>query len=65
MENLVLNKNDSAITEHLSGSPYFIEIEKPGKKKIKIPCSNEKIARKILDMVNEPHKSHKVSMHKV
>ena len=65
MENLVLNKNDSAITEHLSGSPYFIEIEKLGKKKIKIPCANEKIARTILDMANESHKSHTVSMCKV
>ncbi len=48
MQNLLIDKNDNPVKDSKAYFPYFVEIEKPGKRKIKIPCVNEKIAKKIL-----------------
>ena len=34
------------------GQPYFIIIQKSENKKIRIPCVNEKVAEKLLLMIN-------------
>lgn len=44
MEEIIENKNSK--TKNLI---YFIEIQKQENKKFKIPCSNEIIARKVLE----------------
>ena len=38
--------------EHTKQLPYFIVIKKANDKTIKIPCSNEEIARKLLTRFN-------------
>ena len=54
MENILLDatklngKEDNISKEQLTKPPYFVEIQKSVNVKIKIPCSNETIAKKLL-----------------
>ena len=51
MENndTVIQEEDNLFKkEHTKGLPYFIVIQKANDKQIKIPCSNEEIAKRIL-----------------
>lgn len=55
MSNILLSpkikKEDNTSQENqekLTGLPYFIEIQRAINKKIKIPCSNEIIAKRVL-----------------
>lgn len=51
MENVSLlipeNRSDNTNKDQLKGLPYFIVIQRINKK-IKIPCANETIAKKVL-----------------
>ena len=57
MENVSLledqiNQNHSPENQQSKGLPYFIIIQKSENKKIRIPCVNEKVAEKLLSMIN-------------
>lgn len=42
------NNTEQNIVHHTKYLPYFIIIQKPGNKEVKIPCANETIAKKVL-----------------
>lgn len=56
------NKEDNITFEKLIKPPYFIEIIKSNDKKIKIPCSNEAVAKKILAAYSNNNSNSKVSL---
>ena len=66
MNNTLLNKIDTKEENTNQGKqivlPYFIEIKKAENKKIKIPCSNEKIAKKVLASHANNNSNCKVSL---
>lgn len=47
MDTLLLKKEDSSASKQLTRLPYFIEIVR-NEKKLRIPCANEEVAKKIL-----------------
>ena len=46
----------------LNGFPYFIEIQRVSNKKIKIPCSSEAVAKRILATYANNNSNSKVSL---
>ena len=38
--------------EEIKESPYFIEVQNSGNKRLKIPCVNQSIANKVLASIN-------------
>lgn len=48
MEDTLLQSKDNILNQTIASYPYYIVIEKVNNKKIKIPCVNESIAKKVL-----------------
>ena len=55
------DRQDNTNKEQLKGLPYFIVIQKTNKK-IKIPCANEIIAKKVLASYSNNNSNCKVSL---
>lgn len=43
-----MEKEGNDIQQRLTNSPYFILIERAKNKKVRIPCANEEVAKRIL-----------------
>ncbi len=65
MENndTVIQEQDNLFKkEHTKGLPYFIVIQKANNKQIRIPCSNEKVARRLLASYSNNYSNCKISL---
>ena len=48
MEDTLLQSKVNIVNQSIPSYPYYITIEKINNKKIKIPCVNESIAKRVL-----------------